>query len=405
MSNSALDIENWMKVNINGKIDLRYNHRVQFVGLEIDAIKFYFFLKEKHGLADVAYSSVSQFFPDRMISAGNEWCFLFQESSNFILVCGDDKINITILSLEEPPSKLDFDLFCSKAQTLLKNFSLEKNNHISYDIFINYSFYLNNLISEFKNIIEKRIPQQPEQLSLPTGDINSIDAEVKYKFIENSNDYNQWLNMVIEKATFALKIQILLPIYFESLIDLAFRIKLKKSLFNNNKIYGDREVKLDVFENFETLPIHKKIKEIKSNCFEVNIQKINKFISEMWEDKESGNSKKKERNKLLHGNALFFRNINLKYYVDESRIIGFPDRARGIRVISESIYSTMQDKELLETIRVYEKRCNDFLNIFDDKGYFKSLASGIAFGHNTSSGGSFSLGLNKLADLYAPTEW
>ena len=128
MSNSALDIENWMKVNINGKIDLRYNHRVQFVGLEIDAIKFYFFLKEKHGLADVAYSSVSQFFPDRMISAGNEWCFLFQESSNFILVCGDDKINITILSLEEPPSKLDFDLFCSKAQTLLKNFSLEKRH-------------------------------------------------------------------------------------------------------------------------------------------------------------------------------------------------------------------------------------------------------------------------------------
>ena len=110
---------------------------------------------------------------------------------------------------------------------------------------------------------------------------------------------------------------------------------------------------------------------------------------------------KNDRNKLLHGNALFFRNLNLKYYVDENQIIGYPDKLKGIKVIADSIYSSMEDKNILKIISVYEKRCSDFMNIFDEKGNFKKIAKGIAFGHNSNSGGSFSIGINKYEDLFA----
>lgn len=400
MSNSALEIESWNKIEFNGKTNITFNHRVEFIGLDIPAAKFYFFLKTKFGMPNVSYKSIAQFFPRRMLSLENEWCYVFQANLNFVLVCGDDKINITVLSINEPPSKLDFDLFSNKINGELKNFSLAEYNNIEYDIYINYSFHLKNLIAEFKSVLENKLPSAPEQLNLTEEDLNTTDAAVKYKFIENANDYNHWLKLLLEKATVALKIQILLPIYFESLVDLAFRIKLKKSLFNKKRIYGDREYKLDIFEFFEQLPIHKKIKEIKTKCFEVNDQRINKFSEQIRNYKI-----RKERNKLLHGNALFFQNLNLKYYLDEPYFIGFPDKARGMRTIADSIQSSMEDNELLETIRIYEKQCNDFINVFEDNGYFKSLVSSIAFGHNTENGGCVSIGITKYENLFAPTEW
>jgi hypothetical protein len=408
MSHPSLIFENWNKINFNNnkKANLTFNkYPVQYIGLDIPSAKLYFYLKENHGMPNVIYSSIKKFFPDRLLSTGNEWCYVFQESTNYILICGDDKINITVLSISEPPEKLDFDLFSIRINEKLKSYSLDGYKNIGYDIYINYSFYLNNLISEYKNVIKKKLPTPPNQLSLSHEDMNSKDEEVRYKYVENNKDYNLWLKLLLEKAMFSLNIQILLPIYFESLVDMAFRMKLKKSLFNKSKIYGDKEIKLDIFEYFEVLPTHVKIKEIKNKCFDVNTQRINRFISDMWDDKESGNKKKKERNKLLHGNALFFQNLNLKFYVDEKYLIGFPDRARGIRTIVDSIQSSMDEKKLIETLNIYEKRCNDFINVFDDNGYFKSLIAGIAFAHNPETGGCVSIGINKYQDLFAPTEW
>lgn len=401
MSHSALEIESWNKVVFNLNTDISKNkQRGLYIGMEVPASKFYFYLRKKFGLPNVPYESFAHYFPLRTISNEKEWCYLFQSDSNFVVVCGDDKINITVLSINEPPSKLDFDLFSNKINGELKNFSLAEYNEIRYDIYINYSFHLKNLITEFKSVLEKKLPSAPEQLYLTTEDSSTTDAAVKYKYIENANDYNHWLKLLLEKATVALKIQILLPIYFESLVDLAFRIKLKKSLFNKKRIYGDREYKLDIFEFFEQLPVHKKIEEIKTKCCEVNDQRINKFSEQIRNYKI-----RKERNKLLHGNALFFRNLNLKYYLDEPYFIGFPDKARGMRTIADSIQSSMEDKKLLDTIRIYEKQCNDFINIFDDNGYFKSLVSSIAFAHNSANGGCVSIGISKYEDLFAPTEW
>lgn len=400
MSHSALEIENWKKIEVRKKLEISYNHRAEYIGLDIPASKFYFFLKKKFGMTNVSYESIAQFFPIKMLSLENEWCYVFQANLNFVLVCGDDKINMTVLSIKESPSKLDFDLFSNKIESELKSITLSEFNNIGYDIYISYSFHLKTLISDCKSVFLKKLPSAPEELHLLTKDLESIDEEAKYKFIENCHDYNHWLKLLLEKSTVALKIQILLPIYFESLVDLAFRIKLKKSLFNKKKIYGEREYKLDIFEFFEQLPINKKIEEIKTKCNEVDDQKIKKFMEQI-----KNNRIRKERNKLLHGNSLFFRNSNLKYYLDGPFFIGLPDKARGFRAIAESINSSMDEKRTLDTIRIYEKQCDDFIDIFKDNEYFRSLVSSIAFGHNSDNGGCVSIGLNKYEDLLAPTEW
>ncbi len=60
---------------------------------------------------------------------------------------------------------------------------------------------------------------------------------------------------------------------------------------------------------------------------------------------------------------------------------------------------------IIAIIENYENRCNSFIDIFDDNGYFKSLISCIAFGYNTRVGGVFSLGLEKYEDLFAPDDF
>lgn len=205
---------------------------------------------------------------------------------------------------------------------------------------------------------------------------------------------------MLNKASYSLQIQILMPIYFESLVDLAFRIKLRKSLFNRDKIYVAKGKSYDIFENFEFLNIEQKIKEIKNKCFEVNPKRIDKFLSDLKEDFENGNVKKRKRNKLLHGNALLFRNLNVKFYVDNDTIIGFPNN--GARAIAESINASVEETKLIKTIKSYEKQCNDFIDIFDDNGYFKTLVSSIMFAHNSRTGGCISTDISDYEHLYAP---
>lgn len=397
MIHTALEIETWTKISC----DFTFNERSCYYGLEIDASKFYFYLKKQYGIPSVLYSSVSKFFPDRTFLSGKEWCYLFRTGSNFILVSGDDKINIAVFSIFEPPTSLDFEIFVQRFNEILKSFSLEDYKSIKYEMFINYSFYLRNIIIQLKNTVEKKLPQAPEELSMLIDDVNTDKPEIKYKYIELCNDYNTWLKAVLDKMQSSLQIQILMPIHFESLLNLAFRIKLKKEFRNYNKIYGDSKYPVDIYEDFERLSIPKKVKRIESCCFEVNHEKISRFLKNV----ENTYNLRQRRNNFLHGNALYFRNSNINYYVDDNYLIGFPDRSRAIKSIINSISVSSENKKLLETIRSYEELCVEFTNIFNDNDYFKSLIDGIAFAHNSKFGGVISIGMYKYDDLFAPTEW
>lgn len=249
-------------------------------------------------------------------------------------------------------------------------------------------------------MLKKNSPLIHHSAVFPKKDLRNASPETKYKIIESFNDYNYWLKQMLNKASYSLQIQILMPIYFESLVDLAFRIKLRKSLFNRDKIYVAKGKSYDIFENFEFLNIEQKIKEIKNKCFEVNPKRIDKFLSDLKEDFENGNVKKRKRNKLLHGNALLFRNLNVKFYVDNDTIIGFPNN--GARAIAESINASVEETKLIKTIKSYEKQCNDFIDIFDDNGYFKTLVSSIMFAHNSRTGGCISTDISDYEHLYAP---
>ncbi len=398
MSHTALNIESWIKINSS----FTFDYRSRYDGLNIDASKFYFYLKDKFGIPSILYSSVAKFFPERKFTTGNEWVYLFKENSNYIIITGDDKINIAVFSLSEAPNNLDYEIFANKLNEALKRFSLEGYFNNSYELYINYSFYLKNLISQFKDSIVKKIPPPPKQISLIHEDINSQDPEVKYKYIEFSRDYNAWLKAVLEKAQFALQLQILLPIHFESIISLAFRLKLKKEFRNDGKNYSeDLTYQIDIYDHFEKLTIPKKIELIRHKCFEVNQQKIIEFQKKL----KGSYDLRSKRNNFLHGNALFFQNLNLKYYLDENRLIGFPDRARAMRAIASSISVSTENKNLLGTITTYEDWCDQFIDVFDDNNYFKDLVGGIAFAHNSKFGGTVSISLNKYEDLFAPQDW
>lgn len=400
MSHPILDIENWRKIKLNENLNISYNERVQYTGLKIDVPKFYFYLKERFGSPNVDYNSISQFFQEKGVNIGKVWCFVFQVDSNFVLISGDNLINISVLSINEPPEKIDFDIFCTNINKVLENKSLEKYQINSYNIFINYSFYLDNLIKKFKEqTIDERTSNPPTTLFLHPDEFDKQDNEINYKKFEYSREYNKWLSTVLEKATLTLQIQILLPIYFESIVDLAFRIKLKKSLYNNEQKYLIGNRKWDIFNYFERLPLYKKLDEIKEKCFDVDEKRV-RDIEKYFNQASTTN----KRNKLLHGNSLFFKNLNLTYYLDTESLIGFPDRHNAFRVVAESIHSSVLNSELNEEIEKYKKMCDSLVGIFSDNGYFKTLVSGIAFGHNSNSGGSISIGLNSFDDLFIPKD-
>ena len=311
MSHPLLDIENWEKINVIGELNISNDKskRVQFTGLKINVPKFYFYLKEKFGPPNVDFNSLSQFFQERDIAVGKVWCFIFRVDSSFILISGDSHINIAVLPLIEPQEKIDFDIFCTNINKEIESKSLEKYKLNCFDIYVNYSFFLENLINKFKAlVIDEKTPIAPPTLYLHPSDFDKPDNDINYKIFEYRHEYNNWLSVVLERATVTLQIQILLPIYFESLVDLAFRIKLKKSNFNYEKKYEIRKRKVDIFKYFEQLPLHVKIKTITEKCFDVDINKANSLLKLI--NSYSAIEKRKKRNKLLHGNSLNKASLN-----------------------------------------------------------------------------------------------
>jgi hypothetical protein len=399
MSHIALDIENWEKVKFNGELNLSYNQGILHVGLKIDSIKFYFFLKERFGKPNIQYESVAHFFQQKYVSMGNVWCYFFQSDANYIFVTGDDHISIVVLSLNEIPEQLDFDIFSENINKVIEKQDLSKYENSRYDIYVNYSFLLKNLINEYKTNINQKLPVLPKNIYFQREDWESEDPVSKYKFVEYTRDYNQWLKGTLDRATISLQIQILLPIYFESLVDLAFRIKLQQHYFDYSVNYGDDRYKKNIFEYFEGLNLNRKLEEIREKCFSVNDIKIVSFIRKNIDYKI-----RKKRNKLLHGNSLFLKNLNMKFYSDEDYGIGYPDKHRAERTVTESIYNTLANDEVKDMIRHYENRIKEFIDIFDDNEYFKNLANGIVFGHNPRGGGAISIGFNNLEDLFLPTD-
>lgn len=397
MSHSALEIDNWENIGSS----FSYNHYSSYDGLNIDAAKLYYYLKEKFGKSTVSYSLFSKYFPERKFVLPNVWCYLFRYNSYYVVITGDDKINIAVFSSTDVPSNLDYEIFSNNMNEILKRISLEKYVENSYEVYVNYSFYLKNIISEYKKSISKKLPQAPEQISLNHEDINAENPEIKYKYIEFGKDYNEWLKAVLEKSQSSLMVQILLPIHFETLINLAFRVKLKKEYRSDEKIFGnDPERRLDIYQFFERLTVPKKIEQIKEKCFEVDRDKINQFLKLL----RSSYELREKRNKYLHGNALYFQNLHLKYLVDDNYLIGFPDRGRAMRAIASSISVTTEDKNIISTIKIYEELCEQFKSIFNDNNYFRKLVEGLAFLHNSNYGGTVSIGVNKYEDLFAPLD-
>ena len=128
--------------------------------------------------------------------------------------------------------------------------------------------------------------------------------------------------------------------------------------------------------------------------------KINQFLKLL----RSSYELREKRNKYLHGNALYFQNLHLKYLVDDNYLIGFPDRGRAMRAIASSISVTTEDKNIISTIKIYEELCEQFKSIFNDNNYFRKLVEGLAFLHNSNYGGTVSIGVNKYEDLFAPLD-
>ncbi len=77
MSHSALEIDNWENIGSS----FSYNHYSSYDGLNIDAAKLYYYLKEKFGKSTVSYSSFSKYFPERKFVLPNVWCYLFRYNS------------------------------------------------------------------------------------------------------------------------------------------------------------------------------------------------------------------------------------------------------------------------------------------------------------------------------------
>jgi hypothetical protein len=258
------------------------------------------------------------------------------------------------------------------------------------------------LISDFKKKVDAKIGKSPELMQIDSKDRASKDPEVHAKYIAKSYDYNHWLKANLEKSALSIQLQILLPIYLESLIDLAFRVMLKKESYNYSKIYPTKNTKYnkDIFKHFEQLALLEKISEIRQNCRAVNELKIEEFVQHLI-----ASNNRAERNKLLHGDSMFFRSSSSKLYRDNNYLIGFPDKFDAYWMISDSIQSSMQEERMLSTITTYENLCNEFIDVFEEKDSFKDIVSGIAFGHNTWQGGSVSIGIKKYEDLYSPMEW
>jgi hypothetical protein len=120
MSHPAFEIENWEKIKSTQienwvklqAVDANIRPGVLFEAFGIEAPAFYFFLKEKFGSPNQNYKNVSRFFSPRHFSTGMEWAYLFRSDNHYLVISGDNNINIFVFSLFESPSEIDFILFC-----------------------------------------------------------------------------------------------------------------------------------------------------------------------------------------------------------------------------------------------------------------------------------------------------
>lgn len=192
MSHPSLEIENWKKVDATIEFDLNLLKRVNYQGLKIDAIKYYFYVKERFGFPNVRYADFAQFFPEKTVLTANDWCYLFQSDSNLIIVCGDDLINIVVLSINDPPVKLNCDIFCENLNQILEKQNLRHLDSSRFNLYLNYSLLLNNLIYEYKSKISQKLPALPPTFSVQLDEMDSEDPLIKYKQIEYARDY--WKN-------------------------------------------------------------------------------------------------------------------------------------------------------------------------------------------------------------------
>lgn len=390
MVHLALDIDQWELYSFDQGDTISYNNRVLYQGLKISATKFYFFLKEKFGLSTIGYESVSQFFQERDINTGLQWCYIFKTYGNYTIVTGDDRINIAVLSLEEPPEELHFEIFANIFGKEIESYNLDKHSNSQFEIYLNYSVLLRSIIDENILVIEKEIPSKPE-IDIRIDQVDQKSPEMDYKKLEYKKEYNEWIQAIVPHAKAALQLQILLPIYLEALIDISFRVKLQKKYFDRSIKYSLGKKQVDVFQYFERIDIFKKLKEIRTKCFSVDIDKLKDF-----ENHFRKLNIRQERNKILHGNSLFLKNSNVSNYYDKPYLIGTPNNHDFMKMVTQSIESTLVSENVLAQIDLYENLYERFLDSFNDNGYLKSLVSGVAFGHNSKSGGALGLGLIDL---------
>lgn len=408
MSHIAFEIENWVLPNTgHPSFDIKFNEKVLRMGLDIDAVKFYYFLRKKFGVPNINFESVKHFFPPRQILY-KAWCYLIRSANNYIVIYGDDKVNISVLSLTEPPNEVDFLLFANKCnQNLLPSINLKEFEDGKYHLFANYHYALHNLIAQHKSIVNPCNLKAPEFLSANLDGEKNIDPERQYKFIEARKDFNLWIDAVMGSASSTIILQNLLPIYFECLVEFAFRIKLKKGLFNNNEIYEivqhGSPKKVDVFKYFQSCPVSHgnnnvktKIDLIGEMCFQINPPKLNDIKIKLKDFQKMRNS----RNQLLHGNPTLFKNTEYNFYYDEQYIVGLPDRANFMKLVVETIQKTIAIDSIDVTIKKYDDLCESLINIFEDENYFREVVSGIIFGHNFHNGGSLSFPITQISDLY-----
>ena len=80
MSHPALEIENWVLPEIKvPKFELRYNERSLYMALDIDPVKFYYFLRNRFGNPNIKFESIAKFFPEKIVEF-KQWCYLIKSA-------------------------------------------------------------------------------------------------------------------------------------------------------------------------------------------------------------------------------------------------------------------------------------------------------------------------------------
>jgi len=91
--------------------------------------------------------------------------------------------------------------------------------------------------------------------------------------------------------------------------------------------------------------------------------------------------------------------MQLKLYHDHNYLIGMPEGHDGFRMLVETIQSSTIKSDLLNEIAQQEERCNQFIDLFEDSGFFRQMVQNITFGQNPKNGSTLFLGLTNFDNL------